>query len=87
MSDVSPLSGISGLSFDYTMITLLHSVVLLPTLMALSVMFSLSIGLLLFLFCLFFPCLLAHSPVSFSRNIFNIFRKEVSFLVWLLIGS
>ena len=58
MSDVSPLSEISGLSFDSTLLS--------PLLFFCRV-------LRLFLSYLFF-CLLAHSPEPFFRRFFNIFR-------------
>ena len=57
MSDVSPLSGISGLSFDST---LLSPLVLLPTLVALSVLFSALLAILL--------------TFLISRKFFNVFR-------------
>ena len=53
MSDVSPLSGISGLSFDSTFLS--------------SLLFS-SLVLLLFLSDLFFFCLLVHSPELFPED-------------------
>ena len=58
MSDVSPLSGISGLSFDSTF---------------LSPLLFFCLVLLLFLSYLFF-CLLVHSPELFPENSSNIFR-------------
>ena len=60
MSDVSPLSGISGLSFDATLLS--------PPLFF-------CIVLLLFLSYLFF-CLLAHSPELFPENSSVFFVKR-----------
>ena len=54
MSDVSPLSGISGLSVDSTL---------------LSPLLFFCLVLLLFLFYLFFLCLQVHSPKLFFRKI------------------
>ena len=59
MSDVSPLSGISVLSFDST---------------SLSPHLFFCLVLLLFLSYLFFSCLLVHSPELFPENSSNIFR-------------
>ena len=58
MSDISLLSGISGLSFDSTLL----SPFLLPAPIALSVLSS-----------FFFFCLLPHSSDFLSRKFFNIF--------------
>ena len=58
MSDVSLLSGISGLSADSTF---------------LATLLFFSRGLLLFLSCLFSPCLLLHSPDIFSQKILQQF--------------
>ena len=69
MSDVSPVSGISGLSFDSSLLSRLLFFRLLP---------------LLFLSCLFFSCLLAHSSFFFfffffSRKFLRFFRLEMGF--------
>ena len=65
------LSGISGLSFDST---LLYPLLLLCLLS------------LLFLSCLF-CCLLVHPPDIFQKIRQYFFRKEVGFLIWLLFSS
>ena len=71
MSYVSPLSGISGLSFDST--------VLSPLLFFCFV-------LLLFLSYLFF-LLAGLFSLTFSRKFCNIFRKEIGFFVRLQFSS
>ena len=71
MSNVSLLSGISGLSFD---ITLPSSLLLFYLL------------LLHFLSCPFFP-LMEHSPDFFSRKISEHFLLRNFLVAWLLVSS
>ena len=71
MSDVSPLSRISGLLFD-------------STFLAPFLFFGLIS--LLFLSYLFF-CLLVHSCELFPELSSNIFIEEIGFFVWLLFSS
>ena len=75
MSDVSPLSGISGLSFDSALLSLSLSLFFLPR----SAAFSVSS----------FFCLLAHSAELFfsSENSSVFFGYEIGFFVWLLFSS
>ena len=70
MSDISILSGISGLSFDSTFFCLVFFIsflVLLPSPDALSV--------------LRFILLMAHHPDFLSGKFFNIFLWEIGFFV------
>ena len=79
MSDVSPLSGISELSFDSTLPSPLLILGLLPLLV--------SVFSLLFLSSFFFsPSFLAHFPGFYAENSSVFFAKEMVFLVWLLVS-
>ena len=73
MSDVFPLSGISGLSFESPFLT--------PFLFVCLV-------LLHFLSC-DFSSYFSNGPFSclFSRKFSNIFREELAFFVWLLLAA
>ena len=73
MSDVFPLSGISGLSFESPFLT--------PFLFVCLV-------LLHFLSC-DFSSYFSNGPFSclFSRKFSNIFREELVFFVWLLLAA